>query len=393
VECDFGKLLRTIRTRRGLTQRQLADLSTVSVRAIRDLESGRANRPRTDTVRLIADGLGLRGTARSEFESASRVEAPAGMAELPAPLGFMLGRDTERAELRALLASGTQRLVTLTGLAGVGKTRLAVDVAATLRDTAGLTAVWCTDPGAIAGVDERPAVLVLDGIEAGTPLDEVVALLHRRGRLRVLCTARSPLAVPGERVVPLGPLPVPATTEAEPDTLAHVPAVGLLLHHVAQVRPGFRLTATNAAAVAGIASWLAGVPALLEAAAGWFLVYEPDELLSYLRCDPEGFMTGSQWRDTVWQAVDQLDATGLTVLSALAEHAAPVTDLVARTGLRLSACVAALGRLVLLGLATSSGSPGRFHVLEPVRTVWTGSPEKTAAVLPLRLPVPAARAG
>src|SRR3954453_12771784 len=124
MRTDFGELLRTLRTRRGLTQRHLADLSTISVRAIRDLESGRACRPRPDTVRLIADGLCLRGAGRSEFEQTSRADHET--EPLPAPLGLMLGRDTEQAQLRALLASGAQRLVTLTGLAGPGKSRLAM---------------------------------------------------------------------------------------------------------------------------------------------------------------------------------------------------------------------------------------------------------------------------
>lgn len=439
MECDFGKLLRLTRTRRGMTQRQLADLSTVSVRAIRDLESGRASRPRTDTVRLIADGLGLRDAARSDFESAARAEPQAG--GLPAPLGLMLGRDTERAELRALLASGTQRLVTLTGLAGVGKTRLAIDVAAQLRDADGFDAVWGADLGAVRA---GPTVLVLDGADQHTPLDEVIALLHHRGQLRVLCTARAPLGVPGERAIPLGPLAVPTAPDSHPLVvtpgtnphplavptgtgphplavppgsdarplavppgsdphplavpLAQVPAVALLLHHVAQVQPGFRLTEANSASVAGIAGWLAGVPALLEAAAGWFLVYLPDELLSYLHCDPVGFATGrlAEWRDAVWRAVAGLDATEHAVLSLLTELTAPrpVTELAARAGLGLVACAAALGRLVLLGLVavTHGGSAGRFHVLEPVRTVCANTPEETAAVLPLRLPVSTARA-
>jgi transcriptional regulator with XRE-family HTH domain len=407
-----------------MTQRQLADLSTVSVRAIRDLESGRASRPRTDTVRLIADGLGLRGAARLELESAARAEPRAG--GLPVPLGLMLGRDTERAELRALLASGTQRLVTLTGLAGVGKTRLAVDVAAQLRDADGFDAVWGADLGAVRA---GPTVLVLDGADEHTPLDEVIALLHHRGQLRVLCTARAPLGVPGERAIPLGPLAVPTGTDShplgvpagtdrhpftvpsgtdrrplavppgsDPRTLARVPAVALLLHHVAQVQPGFRLTEANSAAVAGIVGWLGGVPALLEAAAGWFLVYPPDELLSYLHCDPVGFATGrlAEWRDAVWRTVAGLDATDHVVLSLLTELTAPgpVPELAARAGLGLVACAAALGRLVLLGLVavTHGGAAGRFHVLEPVRTVCANTPEGTAAVLPLRLPVSTARA-
>lgn len=69
---EFGELLRHCRTRRGITQRQLADLATVSVRAIRDIELGRVSRPRPATVELIADGLGLTGRSREHFAAAGR---------------------------------------------------------------------------------------------------------------------------------------------------------------------------------------------------------------------------------------------------------------------------------------------------------------------------------
>ncbi|GAA3836763.1 hypothetical protein GCM10022226_68380 [Sphaerisporangium flaviroseum] len=66
---SFCSLLRNLRIRAGLTQQHLADLSALSVRAIRDLESGRVHRPRLETVRLLADGLGLEGRARARFVS------------------------------------------------------------------------------------------------------------------------------------------------------------------------------------------------------------------------------------------------------------------------------------------------------------------------------------
>ncbi|UMO99889.1 helix-turn-helix domain-containing protein [Amycolatopsis sp. EV170708-02-1] len=72
----FGRLLRSHRQSLGTTQRLLAARSTVSVRAIRDLEHGRVVRPRRDTVRLIAAGLGLSGQARAEFERAAAAYRP-----------------------------------------------------------------------------------------------------------------------------------------------------------------------------------------------------------------------------------------------------------------------------------------------------------------------------
>ncbi|MFJ3904460.1 helix-turn-helix domain-containing protein [Streptomyces sp. NPDC090025] len=68
----FARLLRTFRSSAGLTQQQLADFATLSVRAIRDLEHGRAERPRRDTVRLLARALRLDPARTAEFEQAAR---------------------------------------------------------------------------------------------------------------------------------------------------------------------------------------------------------------------------------------------------------------------------------------------------------------------------------
>jgi transcriptional regulator with XRE-family HTH domain len=73
-QSHFSELLRSHRRSLGTTQRQLAVRSMVSIRAIRDLENGRIGRPRRDTVRLIATGLGLSGQARTDFERAAAGE-------------------------------------------------------------------------------------------------------------------------------------------------------------------------------------------------------------------------------------------------------------------------------------------------------------------------------
>ncbi|WP_394437538.1 helix-turn-helix domain-containing protein [Streptomyces sp. SGAir0957] len=75
-EWGFGSLLQSYRAEEGLTQKELADLSATSVRAIRDLEHGRAERPRRDTVRLLADALRLDGQRRHTFEYVARRTHP-----------------------------------------------------------------------------------------------------------------------------------------------------------------------------------------------------------------------------------------------------------------------------------------------------------------------------
>ncbi|MFI7388110.1 multiprotein-bridging factor 1 family protein [Streptomyces sp. NPDC049813] len=72
----FASLLQDYRAAEGLTQKELADLSATSVRAIRDLEHGRAERPRRDTVRLLADALRLDGQRRHTFERVARRSRP-----------------------------------------------------------------------------------------------------------------------------------------------------------------------------------------------------------------------------------------------------------------------------------------------------------------------------
>ncbi|MFE2296252.1 AAA family ATPase [Streptomyces sp. NPDC059452] len=154
----LGSLIRGHRLRIGLTQRQLADLSTISVRAIRDLEKGKAQRPRTDTVRLIADALRLGPRARTALEEAARrghrggggdgrrpgAERPAP----PVPLHPVIGRDAETAVVVEELRSGSERLITVVGLSGMGKTRVALEAAARLHE-AGLSVLWHTAPGPV----------------------------------------------------------------------------------------------------------------------------------------------------------------------------------------------------------------------------------------------------
>lgn len=158
----FGALLQYYRRRAGLTQTQLADFSTISVRAIRDLEAGRARRPRRDTVRLLADALRLSDERRSTLEAAAgrgtadpAVRSPeAGTAPATAtatafafappltPGGPLLGREDETRLLYDLLAAGQDRLIAVVGLSGVGKSRLTLAVAQALHSRLGIPVLW-----------------------------------------------------------------------------------------------------------------------------------------------------------------------------------------------------------------------------------------------------------
>jgi transcriptional regulator with XRE-family HTH domain len=137
---QFGDLVRQHRVRIGLTQRALSDLSTVSVRTIRDLELGRAKRPRQETIALIADGLRLGPQARAALITATgrsdwAVKTAYGM-NPPGPpkaQSALVGRESEVSALADELTRSADGLVNMVGLAGVGKTRLALEVARRLH--------------------------------------------------------------------------------------------------------------------------------------------------------------------------------------------------------------------------------------------------------------------
>jgi len=135
----FAGLLRKLRAEARLTQEELAEASGVRPRSVSDLERGVAVTPQRDTVRRLADALGLLGPARAEFEAAARgrpvpavpVTAAAGMRTLPRDIASFTGRDQEL-ELLAGAAAGAGGVVgihAIGGMAGVGKTAFAVHAA------------------------------------------------------------------------------------------------------------------------------------------------------------------------------------------------------------------------------------------------------------------------
>src|SRR5215472_2981098 len=200
---------------------------------------------------------------------------------LPAELTSFVGRRGELAEVRRLLAGS--RLVTLTGIGGVGKTRLALRAAAGVR-RAFRDGVWLVrldqlrDEALVAqavaaalGLQDRagyaPAaalaeylagrqlLLVLDNCEHLVDAAAELAdqLLRAAAGLRVLANSRESLTIDGETVLAVPPLPVPEA--GQPLTAAEAglfPAVSLFAERAAQAVPGFAVTGANVAAVAGI---------------------------------------------------------------------------------------------------------------------------------------------
>lgn len=324
----FGGLLRRRRLAAGLTQVDLAARAGVGVRTVRDLERGRSSRPQRTTVELLAGAIGLVGRDRADFFAAARgpvlppgAGAPDGGAiatsvpdpvasdgwpsltrGLPAP-GHLIGRDGDVTEVADLVVGGHASVVSLVGLAGAGKTRLALAVAQRIADqhpgpTAGIVVAELSTVGdvltAVAAVfgagraaelatrlADAPALLLVDAVERAP--EAVAEALHQLAaampRLRVLATGRHPIGLAGERVWPVTPLEVPpADVEPQLEVVAGYPAAALFLARLRQVRRD-PLDPAEVSALVRLVRRLGGLPLALELAAARGRVLDLNEIL------------------------------------------------------------------------------------------------------------------
>lgn len=325
---SFGARLRRAREAAGLAQEELAARAGLSPNVVGGLERGEHRHPYPATVRALAAALGLTDDERAALAAAvprrgHGTAANAARADLPAPLSSLVGRERELADVSAMLrgdrhaqggaqrAPGT-RLVTLTGPGGVGKTRLALQVAAELagefaNGTAFVSLAAVRDPALVSstiayvlGVAEgggrvpvdrlgdalraRHLLLVLDNFEQVVEAAALVTdLLVRCPRLVVLVTSRAALRLESERVYPVPPLVVP-DPEHLPivERLANVAAVRLFVDRARAVDPAFGLTDGNAGAVAAVCHRLDGLPLAIELAAARSTLFAPDAMLPRL---------------------------------------------------------------------------------------------------------------
>lgn len=371
-------------------ERFWTQLVLAQVRGGRQVE-GLATLRRARDLLVEEHGLDL-GAELSELEQKILNQEPALLGtrtevalggSLPVALTPMLGRD----ELLALVVSALdegQRLVTLTGPGGVGKTRLALAVAATT--SARRETVWVpladeqTSTDIAQAVADRlghpvdgsgetltdELVLVLDNLEHLADAPRAVrGLLERHRGVRVLATSRGPLGIPGEQVVRLPPLPVDDASR-------------LFCDRARSILPSFE---DDPEVVAELTQRLDGLPLAIELAAARINVLDPAELLRRLPAvgdlrDPSASsVRQSSVDEAVRWSVRLLDASALTTLHALAALDAAVDN--ATAGAAAAALdghahrVDDLEQLVRLGLVVplEAASGRRFALLATVRAV------------------------
>jgi predicted ATPase/DNA-binding XRE family transcriptional regulator len=317
----FGAQLKALRESAGFTQEELATIAGLSVHAVSALERGERRRPHVETVRALSAALDLNGAARDALLASARAPAQdaaadgLGGAALPLPLTALFGREGDVRALRAALADPAARLITLVGPGGVGKTRLAqelaraiaeegstrvvfvplaairepVFVASAVAEALGLADVTAVDLArrARAACNGRPTLLVLDNFEQVLDAASLVAdLLTAVAALRFVVTSRAPLHLRGEREHAVGPLGLDADPSGTAFAdLARAPAIRLFVERVRNVRPDFRLSAANGSAVTAICRRLDTLPLALELAARWIKVLTIDDLLHRLEHD------------------------------------------------------------------------------------------------------------
>lgn len=323
----LGEWMRARRKQLDMTQEDLARRTGCARVTIQKIEEG-ARRPSRSLAATLAKAMALDDPDTTQFIDMARstaggfpgVEAEAArtrpirsrLAEkafLPTPLSSFIGRRSEIAEIRRLLVTQGVRLLTLTGPPGVGKTRLSIAAASTLKDAfpdgvhfVPLAAIQ--DPALVipnlahtlgfgqsgarplldrlrTSLRSRRLLLVIDNFEqVVSAAADLAELLTACPGLYAVVSSRNSLSLVGERVFSVEPFPLPDPSKsADVDEVLNWNAVQLFVERAQAFLPGFRLTQENTGDILEICSRLDGLPLAIELAAARLPVYTPKMML------------------------------------------------------------------------------------------------------------------
>ena len=318
----FGNWLKRRRKALDITQDELAQRAGCSVFALRKIEAGE-RRPSKQLARLLAAALEISEEDKPTFIRVARGElnlerirppaldsksaSPSSPQPVPHHLPLsptpLLGRESELAALERLFNASQCRLLTLTGLGGIGKTRLAIEFASRQRNMfpdgvhyvplASVNSAESIVPGIAEALEftfsgpadlkeqlikymlvsmKRSALLVLDNLEhliaqSSKTVELVSEFIRRLPHLKILTTSRERLNLQGEWMYELHGLPVPPVEFA--DKLDDYSAAVLFVHSAQRIRTDFDMSESEKTELVQICHLVEGIPLAIELAAAW----------------------------------------------------------------------------------------------------------------------------